>query len=64
MKKTIVNLEMPCEAYHNFFKKCFIVGFRSECESNNNLMYMVRLNKKVSEYYWFYDYETKIIKND
>jgi hypothetical protein len=61
MKKTIVNLELPCEAYHKLFKKCFIVGVRTECESNNNIMYMIKLNKKEAEYFWVYDYETKII---
>lgn len=44
---------------HTLFKECELAGIRLKCESNNNLMLLV-VNSN-NEYFWVYDYETKVI---
>lgn len=50
---------LPIKARHNFLGDVEIIGIRIECNTNNNIMYMV---KRDEEYLWVYDYETEIIK--
>lgn len=52
------NVKFPIKANNKVFGNVDIIGIRTECESNNNTMYMVKNNGK---YYWIYDYETIII---
>ena len=55
-----VSIMLPIKARHKLFGDVDIIGIRTECSSNNNKMYMV---KNKGEYYWVYDYETKLIGN-
>jgi len=57
----VVRRSLPMKARHKLFGDVDIVGIRTECSSNNNLMYML---KNDGEYFWVYDYETEIIGNE
>lgn len=50
------------KVYHNILKECELGGVRVKCESNNNLMLLV-INSD-NEYFWVYDYETKVITSE
>ena len=47
--KTIIHTKMESEYT--------VLGVRTECSSNNNLMYLIR--HEDDEYFWVYDYEVK-----
>ncbi len=64
MKEILSVLEWAVEVNkyvrHLKFGEVLLVGVRTQCESNNNLM----LNIKVgNEYFWVYDYETYRIEH-
>ena len=50
---------------HKLFGMCKLVGIRTECYENNNLMLMVHVQEESNHfnngYFWVYDYETEII---
>jgi hypothetical protein len=50
----------PIKAKHKLFGYVSILGIRTECDSNNNLMYLIKDDD--GDYYWIYDYETEIYK--
>jgi len=44
---------------HNKLGICVLVGLRTQCEENNNLMLNVYTLK--GQFFWIYDYETGIL---
>lgn len=48
------------DVLHQLFRTCKLIGLRTECESNNNLMLLIKTPS--GEYYWVYEYETYIIQ--
>jgi hypothetical protein len=42
---------------HKLFGQCQLVGLRTRCEENRNLM--LNIYTKGGEYFWVYDYETE-----
>ena len=60
MNIPVVRITLPVKAKHKLFGDVVLIGLRLECDSNNNKMYMVKVNR---EYFWIYDYETDIVGN-
>ena len=54
MIKTIAPTIFPVKANHKTLGEITLYGLRTECESNNNLMYLTKLD---NEYVWVYDYQ-------
>lgn len=51
------------EVKHKLFGKVLLVGVRTECDFNTNIMLNIKVISSAGvHYYWVYDYETEIIE--